>query len=778
MLKPLLLRGLANDNYIHPITLICFIIGVAFSFYWLHLPSLPPLLFIVLFLILSIIVVGRIGNNDIKQKKQALILSTLWAALFFAIGFTTAVWRADYRLADTIPDNLLGKNVTLEGTVINLSPARYNSTQFEFKIETLQTADQTLHLDLVARLRDYHHKKPPLKSLKNGVRLRFDAKLRKPTAFFNPHNFDYAAYLFAKNIRLLGYVRQRDTLHVLSTPHSTPRQLLRQRLLAKKDINYATLLALTIGDKQSMTSTQLDTLRTTGTAHLMSISGTHIGFVFLFVSLIMHWLWRRFPSLLLRLPAPKAAMLLALPFAFAYALLAGFTVPTQRSFYMLLLSVLLFIYGRQMSATTILLLVMTGVVIIDPWALISAGFWLSFGLTAVVIAVHYQQSGTLNNTTKRLSFAKQLLIMQCYLSLLAMPMTLWFFNQASIISPVANFFAVPWVGSVVLPLSFFGMLTDIWQPADWALIVLWKYLDFLAQWSFAAWSPTQAPLWVFIIAIAGTGLFLMPTGTPMRWLGLLPIVVLLVWQNKAIDIGAIKAVALDAGQGTAIALQTTNSTQVYDTGPPVGGLLLRQFLRSEGVSKINRLLISHDDFDHRGGVNALTAFYPNTKTMASNGDWQCVKGLNWQYDNVRFSVLHPPPSFSSTDSKNSDNDNSCVVRIETSNGLSMLLTGDISSDVENLLATTIKPVDVLFIAHHGSRYSTSDAFLDATRPSIAVITVGNNRYGHPHPSVIKKLQQRGITIYRTDTMGAVQLDLNHIINIKTTRQQALRYWHL
>lgn len=771
-----------------PVNFIAFIAGVGATLFLAQLPSLATLS--LMLVTLSVLVMGLSANatkqtntNHPTHKLPRYLVYLLWLILFAAVGFTYATWRAEHRLSQTLPAELIGQDITVEGTVQNIAAPRPRSTAFNFQIETLHHAQQTLTVDLAVRLRDYHRHQPPLKIIKNGARLKMVVRLRPPTSLFNPHGFDYVGYLFSRRIQLSGYVRQRDNAILLAEPTPNLRQIVRTNILNEEGIDQATLLALTIGDKQYLSDQQYDILRRTGTAHLVSISGTHIGFVFLLFYTAIVWLWCRRRALLLACPAPKAALLIALPFPLFYALLAGWTVPTQRSFYMLLIAALLLISGRKMSSFTILLIVMLGIVIIDPWSLIAAGFWLSFALTAIVIAVHLHYSQQSPALTKKLDYLKQLFIMQCYLSLLAMPLTLWFFNQASFTSPLANFFAVPWVGIIVLPCTFFGLLTNIWQPADWTLFVLWQYITFLSDWELSSWSPAAAPWPVFLLSVIGAAILLLPVGIPLRWIGILPVIALLSWRSPPIADGNIKITALDVGQGTSIVLQTAHTTQVYDTGPPVGGLVLRQYINSLGHATIDQLILSHNDHDHRGGADLFLQHYPNSPIMASDGDKQCQKGTSWDNDKVQFKILHPPkPQQLSQlqqqlDRELNTNDNSCVILITTANGKKILLTGDIGGDIEKQLIKNLGKVDILFVAHHGSRFSTSVEFLDALQPHIAIINVGKNRYGHPHPNVLQKLKQRGITIYRTDTAGAIVLNITDTIEVTTTRAQQLRYWH-
>lgn len=227
---------------------------------------------------------------------------------------------------------------------------------------------------------------------------------------------------------------------------------------------------------------------------------------------------------------------------------------------------------------------------------------------------------------------------------------------------------------------------------------------------------------------------------------------------------------LDVGQGTAVVLRTRQQVVVYDTGRALGGRIIADHLRGMGIKRIDKLIISHDDYDHRGGMDILLDDVAAESVIASDGDTRCERGLQWRDDGVSFTALHPPPGAARA---SNHNDHSCVILVENAAGKRALLTGDISAAVEHRITAR---ADVLLAAHHGSRHSTGAAFLQTVRPDYAIIPVGRNRYGHPHPQTLQRLQDAGVTVFNTQDDGAVLVYFNDAVDLSSWRKTRQRYW--
>ncbi|MGI9307090.1 MAG: DNA internalization-related competence protein ComEC/Rec2 [Gammaproteobacteria bacterium] len=698
------------------------------------------------------------------------------ALLFiFAAGFNYADFRAGLRIAQKVPAALEWRDIVAEGIVRGFPDTEAGRTRFDFDIENIVSPPQKLRLR--ARLADYHHGKPPAAGIKNGARLRIKIRIRPPRANFNPDGFDYAGWQFARGIRAAGYVR--GTIAVLEEGGGW-RDSVRRRALAAPFGEF--LAALTVGDRSAISDAQWQVLRRTGTAHLMSISGTHITLAAGFAAFACGFLWRRSRRLMRLMPAQKAALAAAAPAALGYAALAGFGVPVQRSALMFFAASAAVVGGGMTSVLPVLGAAAIVVVLADPWAVLAAGFWLSFLLAGAVVYAAVNSG--------RGFFLWRLLKIQFLVSLFAMPLTLWFFNEASLVSPLANFIAVPLAGIVILPLALLGVLLPldiIWDLAGFLLSGFWAFLETVSALPFASWQA--APPWpVYIPAILGAAWLLMPRGAPLRWTGFFPIIAMLAWPPSAPAAGSFILTVLDVGQGAAVVVETQTQTLVYDTGRRHGFFIVDDFLRQSGGRRVGMLVVSHEDGDHSGGAERLLRFrrprmfsspLPPAHRLAQLAEnyAPCTAGLEWEWDGVRFAFLHPPTGHSGL----SDNESSCVLKISGAGGTA-LLAGDIPEDTERDLARRYGGAlraDILLAAHHGSRYSSAAEFLRAVSPQSAVFSAGaGNRFGHPSADAIRRATEAGAAIYRTDKDGAVQFKVSRD-SIKTVRWRPheTRYWH-
>ena len=530
----------------------------------------------------------------------------------------------------------------------------------------------------------------------------------------------------------------------------------------------------------------------TGVNHLMSISGLHITMLAGLAYGVIYALWRRSERLTLRLPARKAATLVGVTVALLYALIAGFSVPSQRTVYMLLVVALALWSGRNVAMSRVLACALLVVVIKDPWAVLAPGFWLSFGAVAVIA---YALSGRIS----RPHWLREAIHTQWAVTLGLIPLLLVMFQQVSIISPLANAFAIPLISLVVVPLTLLGSLL----PLDWSLQLAQSVmsacmvcLQWLAALPLSTWQQQAPPDWTLPLAILGVLWILLPKGFPMRWLGLTALMPMFLLQPPHPQYGAMQIAALDVGQGLAVVIRTASHTLLYDTGPRYsaqsdsGSRIVVPYLRGEGVSHLDGLVVSHNDSDHSGGMASVLAQIPvgwvasslpeDNPELALVKHMPCYAGQAWVWDGVRFEILHP--DFASyQDAGIKDNNRSCVVRVASRFG-SLLLTGDIERMAEDQLLATVPTklaADILIVPHHGSKTSSSEAFIAAVAPRMAIFTVGyRNRFGHPKPLVLDRYVQNGSQIYRSDRDGALLLDFaaSHSIAITRWRVQAHRYW--
>jgi competence protein ComEC len=558
--------------------------------------------------------------------------------------------------------------------------------------------------------------------------------------------------------------------------------------------------ALAIGNRQQISPAQWDTLIRTGTSHLVAISGLHVGLVAGFAFFMARRGWRCSARAALLWPAHKAAAVVALFTASAYALLAGFSVPTQRALVMVAVVMLAVLLQRRTRVSSLLALALLAVLLLDPMAVLAAGFWLSFGAVAVIVYGMSGRSGESHRWWWRWGRAQWLVAVGL------LPLLIGLFQQASLVAPLANLVAVPWVTLLSVPLTLLGSLLLGLIPglgegllllAAWSLQGLWWLLEMMGQWPQAQWQQGTAPWWAVACALPGVVWLLAPRGVPARWVGGVWLLPLLLARPAELAPGEAHFALLDVGQGLAAVVQTRRHVLVFDTGPRfssgfnTGEAVLAPYLRARGIGHIDTLIVSHGDNDHRGGVEGLRNEFPVQRVLSSvpqrfrtRGLAQevaaCRDGQNWQWDGVQFTVLNPQAE---AEAARSDNNRSCVLRVQAGSQR-LLLTGDIEAAAEQTLVQRhgeALAAELLVVPHHGSLTSSTPEFIAAVAPRVALFPVGyRNRFGFPKPLVVERYRQRGVQLFDTAHHGALEIRLGdeaELRQIHAYRQDAARYWH-
>jgi competence protein ComEC len=722
-----------------------------------------------------------------------------------ALGFSWAAGCAGYRLADALPPEWEGRDIAVVGVVAALPQAYERGVRFEFDVELVLTPEAVAPRRIVlswwgSPAQDGRAATVPV--LEPGERWQLTARLKRPRATANPHAFDYEAWLLERNIRATGYVRPRAPRERLDAMVHAPtywveraRSAFRARIHASlPDAPYAGVIAaLAIGDQRAIPPEQWQTFTRTGVNHLMSISGLHVTMVSGLVFALVYGLWRRVPRLTLALPALKAATAGALAAALAYALLAGFAVPAQRTVYMLAVVACALWLGVIESASVMLCLALALVVVIDPWAVLAPGFWLSFGAVAVILYVTVGRIGHMH-------WLASWLKVQVAVTLALIPPLLALFQQVSIVSPLANAVAIPVVSLAVAPLALIGIAAPLDLPLQAAHSLMagcMHVLEWLSTLPDPVWEQHAPPAWAVIAAVPALALLLAPRGVPARWLGAVGLVPLFAVAPAALKVGDLEVTVLDVGQGVAAVVRTAGHTLLYDAGPPFGpgsdsgSRIIVPFLRASGVTRLDGMIVSHDDDDHWGGASSVLQALPVDRVLTSLPDLdplvvqagpalRCEVGQRWEWDGVRFEILHPTAG-SYGDSAIRDNDRSCVLKVDAPGGR-VLLPADIERRSEDGLTRDVPHrlrADVLLAPHQGSRSSSSPDFVQAVAPQIVVFPVGyRNRFGHPHREILARYEDAGSRIYRTDRDGAVRLSVSSAGDISVTpyRSTYQRYW--
>jgi len=527
--------------------------------------------------------------------------------------------------------------------------------------------------------------------------------------------------------------------------------------------------------------------RATGVAHLVSISGLHVTMFAWLAAAVLGWAWRRSPGLCLRWPAQHAAILGGLLLATAYALFSGWAVPAQRTLLMLASVAWLRLSGRRWPWPVAWLLAAAVVVTADPWALLQPGFWLSFVAVGVLFATGYDDGGNARWWAAALRLVREQAIVTVALS----PLTLLLFGQVSLVGLVANLFAIPWVTLLLTPLAMAGALLPLaWDLAASAVQLMLGVLHALAGLPGAVWSSAAPPAWAGVAGVFGGLLLARRLPLPVRALGVPLLLPVLLWQAPRPAPGTFEVLAADVGQGTAVVVRTAGRTLVYDTGPrfsadsDAGQRVLVPLLRALG-ERVDRLVLSHRDSDHTGGAASVLAAHPQATLSGSLEDSHplralralqpCLAGQQWTWDGVRFAFLHPAAGDAPAARPNAA---SCVLRVEAG-GRAALLTGDIEAAQERALLNrgASLATDLLLVPHHGSKTSSSAAFVAAARPRWAVVQAGyRNRFGHPAEVVVERYQQAGVRVVDTARCGAAWWSSARPQEMRCERLASSRYW--
>ena len=720
------------------------------------LPALPPVGMLLAMVLLALMLL------PFRTYPLALfLLGLVWAC-------SSAQWALDNRLAPELD----GQTRWIEGRVVGLPQYTPGVVRFEL-------ADaQARRTEVPKLLRLAWYDGPRVNS---GERWRLAVKLKRPVGLLNPHAFDYEAWLLAQRIGATATVKDGQRLQPAQWAW---RDAVRQRLLAvDAQGREGALAALVLGDSSGLSRADWQVLQDTGTVHLLVISGQHVGLLagmvyLLIAGLARYGLW---PQRLAWLPW---ACGLAFAAALGYGLLAGFEVPVRRACVMIGLVLLWRLRFRHLGAWWSWLLALNAVLLLDPMASLRPGFWLSFAAVAVLI---FTFGGRLGPWRWWQTWTRA----QWLIALGLCPVLLILNLPISLTGPLVNLLAVPWISLLVLPPALLGTLLlpvpYVGEGLLWLAGGLLEGLFGALAWvagKLPAWVAPAVPLWVWAIAVLGAVLLLLPKGLPLRLLGW-PMLLLLVFAPlRELPEGRAEVWQLDVGQGLAIVVRTRQHTLLYDTGPgfrdsDLGAQVVLPALRKFGVRHLDLMLISHAHADHAGGARSIWRGLPVTQVISGEPQdlpdelraLPCTSGKQWEWDGVRFTLWHWPGA---TDS----NQNSCVLQIEA-NGERLLLTGDIDARAERVLLGSSLAVHSHWLQapHHGSRSSSSEAFVRALAPQGVLISRGHgNSFGHPHPQVVERYQRLGVQIYDSAEHGAVRLLLGEFAAPQAMRRGA-RFWH-
>ncbi len=756
---------------------------------------------------LAAMAAGALGVAAAWRWRRAFVLALLGMA---ALGFGVAGERAAERLSQALPAMLEGQELEIIGVVASLPQRNANGLRFRFEVEQARWRGEPVVVPTRLSLGWYggFHEdaalSPVQQALGAGQRWRFTLSLRRPHGLLNPHGFDYELLLFEQGVRATGYVRDVPPPAMLDSAAGHVVERARQHVRdaigrAVPDARAAGVLAaLSVGDQSAIDRDDWELFRMTGIAHLVSISGLHVTMFAWLAGLAIAALWRRSESAMLAMPAPQAARWGGLLAATAYAVFSGWGVPAQRTVWMLATVTLLQAMGRRWPWPLVLLSAAWVVSVLDPWALLQPGFWLSFVAVALLMASGFALGDNAKPASRWHAAAttlRQALRGQAVATVGLTPLSLVFFQQVSLVGFFANLVAIPLVTLVITPLALLGVLAPpLWPLGAWVVQRLAQGLSWLAAWPGAVLTVPVAPLWAQACGLGGAALAVLPLPWRLRMLAVPLVLPLLMPAVERPAQGSFELLVADIGQGTAVLVRTARHLLVYDAGPrysadsDAGQRVLLPLLRSRGEQRIDRLVLTHRDIDHVGGAKALfegvpvgdmwSSLEPGHPLIPMAGSHaRCEDGQSWLWDGVRFDMLQPPAL--AFGSRLKPNALSCVLRVSGAQG-SVLLTGDIERPQEAWLVAQHGPAlrsQVLLVPHHGSKTSSSEPFLDAVAPQVAVVQAGyRNRFGHPAPEVVSRLRGRGIAVIESASCGAWR-STNLAGQGACERDVARRYWH-
>lgn len=707
-------------------------------------------------------------------------------------GFLWALFRAALILAHPLPVDLEGKDLSVDGVIASV-PVRVGvKTQFVLKTNDVLGLSTAWRSPGRIRLNWYGD----VPQLRPGERWLLTVRLKRPHGFMNPGSFDYERWLFQQGIVATGYVRDADANRMISVSEglliATARQHAQDRIDEALDGTrfVGIIKALAIGIRTDISDEQWRILRATGTAHLMAISGLHIGLIAGIAFFLIRMLWPLSGTPALFIAAPSCAAIGAILAALGYAALAGFSIPTQRALVMVVVTMLGILTRRNIPITVSLAWALIVVLLLDPFAVLSPGFWLSFGAVAVIL---WGMSARLSVRNVWWKWGR----VHWVVTLGIVPLTMVFFQQHPLLSPCANFFAVPWTGLVVVPLTLVGTGLAFAFPEigamvlDWgesAVALMWPLLSGIADLDLVYTGLATPPLWTIGASVVGVALMLLPKGMPVRWLGAIWLLPLFLASPSRPSEGEVWFTLLDVGQGLAAVIRTREHTLLYDTGPrysttfDAGRAVVAPYLHQQGIRAVNVLIASHGDDDHVGGLNGLLEGVKVDRIVGNVVATTlpmtpCRAGMRWHWDGIDFEILHPDAQL-----YDRRNDGSCVLRVSGPGG-TVLLPGDIEQKAEAQLIDRYGgdlAVDVLVAPHHGSKTSSTGGFLDVTRPRYALFPVGyRNRFHFPHAEVVQSYIDRGIVVLSSARHGAISFRIapGHPLSPKLHRDRGQRFWH-
>lgn len=747
---------------------------------------------------------AMVCTQRVRRAPRSMGAAVLLMAALALIGWGFTGVRAVVHDRDRLDPAWEGRDVAVQARVLGLPVRSAQSMRLMLALESMPAGVRLPSRVQVHWYAHGAHARPPVHS---GERWAFTLRLRQVHGASNPHGFDRELWLWQQGVGALGYVRSgpRDPVPVrLSAASAWSVDAARQAVVLAIERRLGdtpaagVIRALVVGEQAAIERDDAAVFRTTGVAHLMSISGLHVTMFAWLAMAVLRVVWRRWagvwPSVLLAWPTPTVAAWGGVALATAYAVFSGWAVPAQRTVLMLAVVVALRWGARRWPWPVVWASAMLAVVSWDPWALLQAGFWLSFVAVAILIGSDDPSVRSHRPARWRERFWawwRQLLREQSLITVALVPMTLVWFGQVSWVSFLANLLAIPWVTLLVTPLAMLGVLVPpLWDAAGAAVAAMVALLGLMAQWPWAAstWAASPAPL--AVLSLLGGAVAVMPWPWVVRGLGLLAVVPVLWFSPARPAVGEFEVVALDVGQGSAVVVRTARHSLLYDTGPrygpeaDAGQWVVLPYVWAMG-ERLDAVIVSHADSDHAGGAASVARAFPQARWLSSydeHAERRCVAGQHWQWDGVRFELAHPSPEDYGPDGRGRwpTNAMSCVLLVGDDRRR-VWLGGDIDAERETRWALRHPDVraDVMLAPHHGSGTSSSPVLLNTLQPRWVLVQAGyRNRFGHPAAVVTARYDERGIAWVTSPQCGAATWRSAQPDRVDCHRLNRPRYWQL
>lgn len=703
--------------------------------------------------------------------------------LIFLLGFAWMGWFSTQNLNTHVDDIYLDKPLLVTGVISDLPETNKSNTKFIFS--SYSPFKSQLKLSWYGKNRPDIH---------TGDAWQLQLKLKRNNGYQNLGGFDYEQWLFYKQIGATGYVRPSENNQLIQENQIDSIDQFRQNLRYSlqpylQSLDFGGVInALIIGDRSLIKESHWLLFMNTNTTHLSVISGLHIGLISGFIFLLAQFLWRRCYSCCCRIPAQVFAAYFGLLSAFLYALIAGFSIPTIRAFIMASVIFVSLILRRHHNIWQLYGLALILVLTNNPLSIFSVGFWLSFYVVGVIIY------GVKQHQDK--SWLFRLFYIQLLISVATLPLISWFFASGSLLSPIANIIAIPVFSFIVTPLSLIGALSALsglsylaelsFEVVNQTLVGLAYFLTLLQQFDFNQWDYTQTQAIDLILFVLAAFIALSPKGLQLRLLSI-PILMLMLFspQQKIIKNTAVITI-LDVGQGLSHVVQTQNHTLLFDTGAlypsgfNLGESVINPFLKAKQINTLDKVIISHADNDHIGGLNDILQTFTvkdiltSTPEKITQASTHCYAGQQWYWDGVLFEILNPTQN-----TRFKGNNASCVLKISTKK-YSILLSADIEKKAEKQLVKHQREKlnsDILISPHHGSKTSSTQVFLDAVSPSTVIVSSGyKNRFNHPAQKIVDRYKVNNIKMISSNCAGQISITLGDKIDITEYRKDHARYY--